>query len=263
MARTQRHVNEPTRRSWVPRERNQPSAVIGGARRVTTGRNGDDGRGAFFRFLPATSTHRYALTSNPFPASALTQRGNGAVAPAGASATLALTSALAASASAASSASRSTRCGSSAASSSVAPPLPWTCMKLHRQCIEMIDVLVPQRQRQQSCRQSHPARTPEPGASPCRPPAGVEPGLERVDHLPFDLRRWRLRLRHGGLASRRVHRLPARVRTAADRSSSRSAPPRTRPPGAWRRHSRKAPSAASGTEAGLVATASTSEAARN
>jgi hypothetical protein len=23
----------------------------------------------FFRFLPATATHRYALTSNPFPAS--------------------------------------------------------------------------------------------------------------------------------------------------------------------------------------------------
>jgi hypothetical protein len=38
--------------------------------RVTTGRNGDVGRGAFFRFLLATSTHRYALTTNPFPASA-------------------------------------------------------------------------------------------------------------------------------------------------------------------------------------------------
>jgi hypothetical protein len=37
---------------------------------VTTGRNGDVGRGAFFRFLPATSTHRYALTTNPFPADA-------------------------------------------------------------------------------------------------------------------------------------------------------------------------------------------------
>jgi hypothetical protein len=37
---------------------------------VTTGRNGDDGRGAFFRFLPTTPTHRYALTSDPFPASA-------------------------------------------------------------------------------------------------------------------------------------------------------------------------------------------------
>src|SRR3954447_23174674 len=41
--------------------------------RVTTGRNGDVGRGAFFRFLPATSTHRYALTTNLFPASALLQ----------------------------------------------------------------------------------------------------------------------------------------------------------------------------------------------
>src|ERR1700754_611478 len=39
-------------------------------RRVTTGRNGDVGRGAFFRFLPATSTHRYALKTNPFPAGA-------------------------------------------------------------------------------------------------------------------------------------------------------------------------------------------------
>jgi hypothetical protein len=28
----------------------------------------------FFRFLPATTTHRYALTSNPFPASALSFR---------------------------------------------------------------------------------------------------------------------------------------------------------------------------------------------
>ena len=34
--------------------------------RVTTGRNEDVGRGAFFRFLPATSTHRYALTTNSF-----------------------------------------------------------------------------------------------------------------------------------------------------------------------------------------------------
>jgi hypothetical protein len=39
-------------------------------RRVTAGRNGDVGRGAFLRFLSATSTHRYALTTNPFPASA-------------------------------------------------------------------------------------------------------------------------------------------------------------------------------------------------
>src|SRR3954462_5891135 len=36
--------------------------------RVTTGRNGDVGCGAFFRFLPATSTHRYALTTNSFSA---------------------------------------------------------------------------------------------------------------------------------------------------------------------------------------------------
>ena len=34
--------------------------------RVTTGRKKDVGRGAFFRFLPATSTHRYALTTNLF-----------------------------------------------------------------------------------------------------------------------------------------------------------------------------------------------------
>jgi len=39
-------------------------------RRVTTGHNGDVGRRAFFRFLPATTTHWYALTTNPFPASA-------------------------------------------------------------------------------------------------------------------------------------------------------------------------------------------------
>jgi hypothetical protein len=39
-------------------------------RQVTAGHNGDVGRGAFFRLLPATSTHRYALTANPFPAGA-------------------------------------------------------------------------------------------------------------------------------------------------------------------------------------------------
>lgn len=38
------------------------------ARRVTTGRNGDRWTQLFFRFLAATPTHRYAWTSNPFPA---------------------------------------------------------------------------------------------------------------------------------------------------------------------------------------------------
>jgi hypothetical protein len=37
---------------------------------VTTGLNGEDGRSLFCRFLVATPTHRYALTSNLFPAGA-------------------------------------------------------------------------------------------------------------------------------------------------------------------------------------------------
>jgi hypothetical protein len=37
---------------------------------VTTGRNRDDGRRLFCRFLTATPTHRYALTSDLFPAGA-------------------------------------------------------------------------------------------------------------------------------------------------------------------------------------------------
>jgi len=45
--------------------------------RVTTGHNGEDGRRAFCRFLPATSTHRYALTSNLFPA--LAQESDGQI----------------------------------------------------------------------------------------------------------------------------------------------------------------------------------------
>lgn len=42
-------------------------ALLVCACRVTTGRNRDDGRGQFCRFLAATTTHRYALTSNLFP----------------------------------------------------------------------------------------------------------------------------------------------------------------------------------------------------
>ena len=38
-----------------------PFNVVGRVRRVTTGHNGEDGRRAFCRFLPATSTHRYRL----------------------------------------------------------------------------------------------------------------------------------------------------------------------------------------------------------
>ena len=41
---------------------------------VTTGRNEDVGRGAFFRFLPATPTHRYALTTNSFPVCASSRK---------------------------------------------------------------------------------------------------------------------------------------------------------------------------------------------
>lgn len=40
------------------------------ARRVTTGLNREDGRRLFCRFLAATPTHWYALTSNLFPAGA-------------------------------------------------------------------------------------------------------------------------------------------------------------------------------------------------
>ena len=43
-------------------------------RRVTTGHNEDVGRVAFFRFLHATSTHRYALTTNSFPVCASSRK---------------------------------------------------------------------------------------------------------------------------------------------------------------------------------------------
>ena len=70
-ARPDERLNRPTRAttggsSRHAHEPNRPSDVDLAHRRVTTGHNGDDGRGAFFRFLPATSTHRYALTTNLF-----------------------------------------------------------------------------------------------------------------------------------------------------------------------------------------------------
>ena len=43
-------------------------------RPVSTGRNREDGRSLFCRFLTATSTHRYAWTSNLFWVRALTTR---------------------------------------------------------------------------------------------------------------------------------------------------------------------------------------------
>jgi hypothetical protein len=63
---------------WRPENFCRGSRVNDGTRRVTTGRNGEDGRGKqFCRFLPATPAYRYAPTSNPFPASAPCRRGVG------------------------------------------------------------------------------------------------------------------------------------------------------------------------------------------
>ena len=50
-----------------------PKCSFSRRRRVTTGRNGDRWTQSFCRFLAATTTHRYACTSNPFPAPSLIQ----------------------------------------------------------------------------------------------------------------------------------------------------------------------------------------------